>query len=413
MSQERTPPPNHDSPFPAELPRDLQEAYALVHEATECAWELRRTAQILVEECGDLPIPDDQAKEVARLVSVLRKQLPSASRAFRMVEIELRAASAGSTCAHKDALDFSVQMKSLWDGKSIKRADIQRAWVLRSGVMLAVPPFDLDTAIERMKGEVAKVAENRGLSGPSRTEVGETNQETYDWTIEDALEKYPLLGNRDSAPVSLGGHPKDSEWLGPFWRSKIYPRGREDGDNCDAILQWLRFEVEWWEHRIQNAPWHAAREHGYKPWDITYVMRDTYRLVKHLQARGNWTHPPVEPAREFRNWVRDLEVLVQELKRVDHWVEHGRIETTGPPPDELLAELSKTERKLFEFLWKKPIAKLSELHAKVWTGKAVQDDAIKQAAGRLHNRLVALRSKISVSVTGEYVKLTRPDKNDK
>ena len=47
--------------------------------------------------------------------------------------------------------------------------------------------------------------------------------------------------------------------------------------------------------------------------------------------------------------------------------------TTEPPRDDLVAELTKDQRKILRYLWQHPQSPLSDLHANVWAPRVVED----------------------------------------
>lgn len=79
------------------------------------------------------------------------------------------------------------------------------------------------------------------------------------------------------------------------------------------------------------------------------------------------------------------------------------------PPDYLMSRLSKREGQLLTYLWTKPMARINALHASVWSGKAVTDEAIMKVAERLNNKLAEMPDycHITVKHSGSFIVLDK------
>jgi hypothetical protein len=135
--------------------------------------------------------------------------------------------------------------------------------------------------------------------------------------VEFLAENYPLLAYIHAQGVL---DPPNADWLPKGWGSEVYPMGECGDDNLDAVVQWLSYNIS------SRRNWaEASRE--FDPGDTLLAadggapVRDAHRLVRYLQERRQWIHPPARPTREFTCCPEDSEAVVEELTKVQRWIE--------------------------------------------------------------------------------------------
>lgn len=78
------------------------------------------------------------------------------------------------------------------------------------------------------------------------------------------------------------------------------------------------------------------------------------------------------------------------------------------PPDALLAELSKQQRCMVEFVWNKPAVARHKFQAHVWKRtKVPEKKTVERQVQRLADRLIELKAGYEISINDEFVKFGR------
>ncbi len=111
---------------------------------------------------------------------------------------------------------------------------------------------------------------------------------------------------------------------------------------------------------------------------------------------------------EIRECATLAEVLAARIRRYQRERANAGPNTPIAPPDGLLAELTKQQRRMIEFVWDKPAVKRYEFEAHVWEGKVrPQKKSVERQVERLDDRLTELREPCSITINDEFVKFER------
>jgi hypothetical protein len=107
-------------------------------------------------------------------------------------------------------------------------------------------------------------------------------------------------------------------WL-PHWESEFHPII----DDEEAYRQWVKYAVRLVREDLVLLA-EPEEERWWQPYfgddDAGALVRDAYRVVRHLHTTKRWPAPPEEPSRQFRFYDESREAA-DELKKVLGWIE--------------------------------------------------------------------------------------------
>jgi hypothetical protein len=182
------------------------------------------------------------------------------------------------------------------------------------------------------------------------------------------------------------------------------PAVASDLDSDEAEAEMVRQGQEWFNRR--DALQHAQERLIATGFDLPVSWS------VELFTTGN-PQPMGEGRYEVKSYTPDRDAIRQVLREMDTAIlklQNGRTpdSTDNGPPDELLSELTKTERLLLEYLWGHPTSRLAKVVAKVWPN-GVDDPSAIRTAQRLCTKLADLgHGAITIETKGGYIKLVRP-----
>jgi predicted DNA-binding transcriptional regulator AlpA len=138
------------------------------------------------------------------------------------------------------------------------------------------------------------------------------------------------LTNDPNGPISAL-----PEWMPSGWESREYPAIND----VEACRQWLENKRRYF----------AGIEEAHLQFMINgvelSVVRDTHRLVRHIQAQKGWPNEPIEPKEKYFSSNASIEVyqrIAAELARVRDWIEKSLVSARQHPtprPEQLWDEL--------------------------------------------------------------------------
>lgn len=134
-----------------------------------------------------------------------------------------------------------------------------------------------------------------------------------------------------------------------------------------------------------------------------------YRLLTIRQRHRFLQVPAVDgyefPDRQAENLAYASELMIDQL--LTAVVCRGDPDEDDPP-DELLAELTKQQRRMIELVWDKPVVARHKFEAHVWKGKRVPlKKSVERDVQRLDDRLIELSKPHSITIDDEFVKFER------
>lgn len=113
--------------------------------------------------------------------------------------------------------------------------------------------------------------------------------------------------------------------------------------------------------------------------------------------RFTWPAVDSEVLENIGESVATLAALLAEAAPQDQ-------ERDESPPDELLAKLTKQQRRMVEFVWGKPAVARHKFEAHVWNGTVrPEKKTVERAVQRCADRLIELKAGYEISINDEFV----------